>query len=95
MIVIGFNWPLEHDHAVAVIQDGELVFAAEEERFTRHKHSPFEPPINALKQAFKFLMKKGIRPRDVDAYAVNYHPSFFFLIIRQGLQCLKLHIGFQ
>ena len=58
MLVIGFNWPLEHDHAVAVIQDGELVFAAEEERFTRHKHSIFEPPLNALKQAFKFLKKK-------------------------------------
>jgi carbamoyltransferase len=27
-IVIGFNWPVEHDHAVGVIVDGELVFAS-------------------------------------------------------------------
>jgi len=47
-VVVGFNWPLEHDHAVGVIVDGELVFASEEERWTRHKHSPAEPPINAL-----------------------------------------------
>ena len=77
MIVIGFNWPLIHDHCAAVIQDGELVFAAEEERFTRHKHSPYEPPINALKQAFKFLKKRGIKPKDVDAYAINWDPSLF------------------
>ena len=72
MIIIGFNWPLGHDHSVAVIQDGELVFAAEEERFTRHKHSVYEPPLNALKQAFKFLKKRGIKPKDVDAYAINH-----------------------
>lgn len=57
MIVIGFTWPVEHDHSVAVILDGELVFASEEERYTRHKHSIVEPPLNALKQAFIFLKK--------------------------------------
>ena len=77
MIVIGFNWHVEHDHGAAVIQDGELVFATEEERFTRHKHSPVEPPINALRQAFVFLKKRGIKPKDVDAYAVNYDPWLF------------------
>ena len=75
MIVIGFNWPLEHDHGAAVIQDGELVFATEEERFTRHKHSPSEPPLNSLKQAFLFLKRRGIKPKDVDAYAINWDPS--------------------
>ncbi|BFH72193.1 hypothetical protein SJAV_01370 [Sulfurisphaera javensis] len=54
MIVIGFQWPVEHDHAVAVIQDGKLIFAAEEERFTRHKHSDGEPPLLSLEAAFKF-----------------------------------------
>jgi len=47
-VVVGFNWPLAHDHVVGVIVDGELVFASEEERWTRHKHSPGEPPINAI-----------------------------------------------
>ncbi|QIW24508.1 carbamoyltransferase [Sulfolobus sp. S-194] len=73
-VVIGFNFPIVHDNAVAVIIDGKLVFAAEEERFTRHKHSPYEPPINALVQAYKFLIKRGVKPDDVDAYAVNFHP---------------------
>ena len=75
MIVVGFTWPPAHDHSTAVIQDGELVFAAEEERFTRHKHSQDEPPFYSLKQAFKFLKSRGIRPKEVDAYAINFNPS--------------------
>jgi carbamoyltransferase len=75
-VVIGFNWPVVHDNAVGIIVDGELVFASEEERWTRHKHSPGEPPINALKQAFFFLKRKyGVKPKDVDAYAVNFDPK--------------------
>ncbi|WP_243665530.1 carbamoyltransferase N-terminal domain-containing protein [Vulcanisaeta sp. JCM 16159] len=77
-VVIGFNWPVEHDHSVAVVVDGELVFASEEERWTRHKHSIDEPPINALVQALKFLKSKyGLSPSDVDAYAVNYEPRLY------------------
>ncbi|AWR96240.1 carbamoyltransferase [Acidianus sulfidivorans JP7] len=83
MIVIGFNWPVEHDHTVAIIQDGRLVFASEEERFTRHKHSIGEPPINALKQAFNFLKRQGIKPKDVDAYAINYDPKLCPLKVRR------------
>jgi len=84
MIVVGFNWPVEHDHAVGVVVDGELVFASEEERWTRHKHSPGEPPINALKQALLFLKRKyGVKPRDIDAYAVNFDPKLFPIDVRR------------
>ncbi|ACR41607.1 carbamoyltransferase N-terminal domain-containing protein [Saccharolobus islandicus] len=76
-IIVGFNFPVEHDNAVAVIQDGKLIFATEEERFTRHKHSLSEPPINALLQAFKFLAKQGIKPNDIDAYAINFNPKLY------------------
>jgi len=76
-VVIGFNWPIKHDNAVAVIVDGKLVFVSEEERYTRHKHSIYEPPINALKQAFLYLKNNmGIKPKDVDAFATNYDPRY-------------------
>ncbi|MCQ4366728.1 MAG: carbamoyltransferase [Sulfolobales archaeon] len=84
-VVVGFNWPVGHDNAVGVIVDGELVFASEEERWTRHKHSPWEPPINALRQAFLFLRRKyGIKPRDIDAYAVNWNPKLYPPSIRRN-----------
>ena len=83
-VVVGFNWPVEHDHAVGVVVDGELVFASEEERWTRHKHSIGEPPTNVLRQAFLFLRRKyGIKPKDIDAYAVNYDPKLFPPSIRR------------
>jgi carbamoyltransferase len=82
-VVVGFNWPVEHDHAVGVIVDGELVFASEEERWTRHKHSPREPPVNALKQALLYLKRKyGIRPKDVDAYAINWEHKLMTYAMR-------------
>jgi Predicted carbamoyl transferase, NodU family len=42
--------------------------------------------MNALKQAFLFLRRKyGIKPRDVDAYAVNYDPRLMALGWRRRL----------
>ncbi|MGC8696709.1 MAG: carbamoyltransferase N-terminal domain-containing protein, partial [Conexivisphaera sp.] len=84
MIVIGLSWPTGHDNSVAVIQDGELVFAAEEERFTRHKHSMHEMVYNSLINAFKFLKKRGVAPGDVDAYALNFDPKLYPLNHRIG-----------
>ena len=68
---------------MTVVVDGELVFASEEERWTRHKHSPGEPPVNALKQAFLYLRGKyGIKPKDVDAYAVNFDSKLMTYAMR-------------
>jgi carbamoyltransferase len=36
MIVLGIS-PLDKDSTVSIVVDGKLVFAAEEERFTRNK----------------------------------------------------------
>ena len=41
---------------------------AEEERFTRHKHAPWEPPVNAVKYC---LEEAGIDPGDLAAVAVG------------------------
>ena len=71
-VVIGFSWPIEHDNSVAAIVDGRLVFAYEEERRTRHKHSPDEAPINSMVRLFEYLKGIDIGPNDIDAYAVNF-----------------------
>ena len=41
-----------HDSAVALIRDGEIIYAAQEERFTRKKHDS-EFPENALNNCFQ------------------------------------------
>ncbi|WP_202908664.1 carbamoyltransferase N-terminal domain-containing protein [Vulcanisaeta sp. EB80] len=89
-VVVGFNWPDWHDNAVGVIVDGELVFASEEERWTRHKHSPEELPINALRQALQFLKRRyGIKPKDIDAYAVHWDPRLMASLLRRELALIS------
>ena len=56
-----------HDAAAALLQDGELMAAAEEERFTRKKHD-FGFPAKAI----EFCLSQGrVHPQDLD-YVVFY-----------------------
>lgn len=53
---------------MAIVKDGELVFAAAEERYTRIKQdSSF--PVNAIKAGFRQV---GIRDSDVDVVALSW-----------------------
>ncbi len=60
-----------HDAAAALIKDGKLVAAAEEERFTRIKHD-FDFPQNAIQFC---LDHEGITAKELD-YVVFYEKPF-------------------
>jgi len=66
MYVIGISSGIKHGHhdgAAVLLRDGELIAAAEEERFTLSKHARGELP----KGAIGFCLKQaGITIRDVD-----------------------------
>ena len=51
-----------HDSAAALVVDGEVVAAAQEERFTRKKHDP-ELPVNAIAVC---LDHAGLKASDLD-----------------------------
>ena len=60
-----------HDSAACLVVDGEIIAAAQEERFTRRKHDE-SFPINAM----NFCLQEGkVSPRDVD-YVVFYDKPF-------------------
>jgi len=82
MMVVGFNWPVEHDNTVALILDGELVFATEEERHSRHKHSPFELPFGSFNKLFNFMHRNNLKPSDVDAFALNFNNKKFPMVLK-------------
>ena len=42
-----------HDSAAAILVDGEIIAAAQEERFTRKKHTP-DFPVNAVRYCLEF-----------------------------------------
>ena len=68
MIVLGIN--NMHDAAAAIVVDGSLVAAAEEERFTRIKHQ-VGFPASAIKYC---LEEAGITLKDVDMVGVSWKP---------------------
>ncbi|MEM4097921.1 MAG: carbamoyltransferase C-terminal domain-containing protein [Candidatus Micrarchaeaceae archaeon] len=77
-VVVGFTWPPYHDTSVSAIVDRKLVFASEEERYTRHKHAIREWPINSMCAALKFLEKNfGIKPSEIDTFAITFDPNLF------------------
>jgi len=69
-IVLGINTS-HGDSAAAIIVDGQLVAAAEEERFTRVKHYALFP-----NQAIEFCLKAAaIKPQQVEALAIAGKPT--------------------
>jgi len=63
-----------HDSAVALVIDGEIIGAVQEERFTRKKHDP-DYPANSI----NFLLAKaGLRLDDVDYLAFYDKPFLKF-----------------
>jgi carbamoyltransferase len=73
MIVLGIS-ALYHDSAAALLRDGEIVAAAQEERFTRKKHDP-DFPKNAVEYC---LREAGIGPADIDVVAFYDKPFLKF-----------------
>lgn len=60
-----------HDSAAALVKDGEIVAAAQEERFTRKKHD-FNFPSKAIASC---LSQAGISPAEID-YVTFYDKPF-------------------
>ncbi|OYY50532.1 MAG: carbamoyltransferase [Methylophilales bacterium 28-44-11] len=69
MIVLGLSGALGHDASAAILVDGHIIAAAEEERFIRDKHAKNKFPYEAA----KFCLKQaGVKPEDVDIVAFPY-----------------------
>lgn len=63
-----------HDSAAALVIDGEIIAAAQEERFTRIKHD-FEFPKNAIDYC---LAEAGLQPEQLDAVVFYDKPFLKF-----------------
>jgi carbamoyltransferase len=70
MNILGLSF-FYHDAAAALLKDGVLVAAGEEERFSRKKHDPGFP-VNAVRFC---LERAGIQAQDLD-YVVFYEKPF-------------------
>jgi carbamoyltransferase len=77
MRVLGLN-AVFHDPAAALVVDGRIVAAAEEERFSRRKHGKAPVPFSTWElpeQAIAWCLEKGgVAAADLDAIAYSYDP---------------------
>ncbi len=78
MKVLGVN-ALFHDPSAALVVDGRLVAAAEEERFSRRKHGKRPVPFSAWELpelAMRWCLEEGgLTPSDLDAVAYSFDPE--------------------
>jgi carbamoyltransferase len=78
MRVLGIN-SIFHDPAAALVVDGQVVAAAEEERFSRRKHGKRPVPFSAWElpelSAAWCLAEGGLKPGDLDAVAYSFDPA--------------------
>src|SRR6187551_342533 len=77
MYTLGINAAF-HDPAACLVQDGKVLSAAEEERFTHVKHGKRPIPFSTYElpyHAIDFCLKQaGIGLTDVDHIAYSYEP---------------------
>ena len=75
--VLGIN-AVFHDPAAALVVDGRIVAAAEEERFSRRKHGKACVPFSTWElpeQAIAWCLRRGgLAPGDLDAIGYSYDP---------------------
>lgn len=69
MIILGLSGALNHDSSAALLIDGEVVAAAEEERFIRDKHAKNKMPLEAARYC---LREGGIAADQIDCVAFPY-----------------------
>jgi len=71
MIILGISGR-GHDAASAIIVDGKIIAACEEERFCRIKHAPKHMPIKSAKECMKIANKK---PENIDFVTYYFNPE--------------------
>lgn len=78
MIVLGLN-SVFHESSAALVVDGHVVSAAEEERFTRRKHAKAAAVDNAHvlpEESIRFCLAEAcIKAADIDRISYSYDPG--------------------
>jgi carbamoyltransferase len=88
MKVLGVN-ALFHDPAAALVVDGVVVAAAEEERFSRRKHGKRPVPFSAWELpelSMRWCLEHaGLAPEDLDAVGYSFDPGLALPADTMGL----------
>lgn len=77
MKILGLTAPMSWNSAAALVVNGKLIAAVEEERFNGLKHSPRIIPTKSIEYCLK---QAGIKANEIDAIGFGYrHPIDYYL----------------
>jgi carbamoyltransferase len=79
MSIIGFQ--ISHTSGIAIYHEGDIVFAASEERYTKVKNETLFP-YNAVKKAYEFIEKNNI-PKPKKAVIATENLDFSHFVVRR------------
>ena len=84
-VILGIS-AFYHDSAACLVEDGRIISAAQEERFTRKKHD-FSFPKNAISYC---LQDGGLKSNDLDFVAFYDKPFIhIFCLIHNGIALMN------
>ncbi|WP_244817225.1 carbamoyltransferase C-terminal domain-containing protein [Caballeronia sp. Lep1P3] len=93
MYTLGIN-AVYHDSAAALVKDGVVIAAAEDERFTHVKHAKRPVPFSTWQLPFDAidycLKEAGIELADIDHIAYSYDPHLFSGMPKQAKATIAL-----
>jgi len=93
MYTLGIN-AVYHDSAAALVKDGVVIAAAEDERFTHVKHAKRPVPFSTWQLPFDAidycLKEAGIELADVDHVSYSYDPHLFSGMPKQAKATIAL-----
>jgi carbamoyltransferase len=74
VIALGLNGfaGADHDAAAALVIDGRVVAAVEEERLNRRRHAPGDKPVLAIPEVLRIA---GLAPGDIDIVCHGWQPA--------------------
>jgi carbamoyltransferase len=71
MIILGLSGALGHDPSAAILVDGDIAAAVEEERLVRDKHAKGRMPVESARYC---LRAAALKPREIDVVAIPFAP---------------------
>ncbi|MDR5822419.1 carbamoyltransferase C-terminal domain-containing protein [Caballeronia sp. LZ043] len=93
MYTLGIN-AVYHDSAAALVKDGVVIAAAEDERFTHVKHAKRPVPFSTWQLPFDAidycLKEAGIELADIDYIAYSYDPHLFSGMLKDAKATIAL-----
>jgi carbamoyltransferase len=77
----------DHDAGAALVMDGRVVAAVEEERLNRRRHAPGDEPTLAVPEVLSIA---GIEPGDIDVVCHGWRPEALGLGLTEGAEAERI-----